>query len=53
MREHFFQTQDVIGHARFHRWHKGPAIDKYGRNWVLLQFQLIYWQPGSRTRAIP
>jgi hypothetical protein len=24
-----------------------------GKNWVLLQFQLIYWQPGSWTRAIP
>jgi hypothetical protein len=31
---------------------KGPAIEN-GRNWVLLPFQLIYWQPGSRTRAIP
>src|SRR4030095_8046211 len=31
---------------------KGPAIEN-GRNWVLLPFQLIYWQPRSQTRAIP
>jgi hypothetical protein len=23
---HFFQTQDVIGHARFHRWHKAQRL---------------------------
>jgi hypothetical protein len=29
-----------------------PRIEN-GRNWVLLPSRLIYWQPGSRTRAIP
>ena len=29
-----------------------PRIEN-GRNWVLLPFQIIYWQPGNRIRAIP
>jgi hypothetical protein len=36
----------------FHRWHKARRL-KTARNWVRLPFQLIYWQPGNRTRAIP
>jgi len=48
---HFFQTQEVIGHALSIADIR-PKIEN-GRNWVLLPFQLIYWQPGSRTRAIP